>query len=116
MKKVKIILAIMFCGMLLVSCESATTQDLSPVITNPTYTANVAPVMDANCVSCHSGGSQYPDLDSYAAVKSAADGTNSDQLICRIQGNCGEIMPPSGALPSATVNMITTWATNNYPN
>jgi hypothetical protein len=116
MKKVKIILTILFSGILLVSCDSTTTQDLSPVVTNPTYTANIAPIMDANCVSCHSGGSQFPDLDTYAAVKSAADGTNSDALICRIQGTCGAIMPPSGALPTATVNMIKTWATNNYPN
>lgn len=116
MKKIKIILTLMFIGILYVSCDSATTQDLSPVVTNPTYTANIAPIMDANCVSCHSGGNQFPDLDTYDAVKSAADGTNSNALLCRLDATCGSVMPPSGSLPTATVNMVKTWATNNYPN
>jgi hypothetical protein len=116
MKNIKAILIIMLSGILFVSCDSVTTQDLSPVVTNPTYTTNIAPVMDANCVSCHSGGSQFPDLDSYDAVKSAIDGTNSNALLCRLDGSCGAIMPPSGALPAATVDMVKKWAINNYPN
>jgi hypothetical protein len=116
MKKIKVILTLMFIGVFFISCDSVTTQDLSPVVTNPTYTANVAPIMDAHCVSCHSGGSQFPDLDTYDAVKSAIDGTNTNALLCRLDGTCGAIMPPSGALPSTTVTIVKTWATNNYPN
>lgn len=116
MKKIKFVLIIMFSGLLFVSCDSATTQDLSQVVTNPTYTANVEPVMSANCVSCHSGGNQFPDLDTYDAVKSAADGTNSNALLCRLDATCGSVMPPSGALPSATVTMIKLWAQQGYAN
>lgn len=106
----------MFSSILYVSCDSTTTQELSPVVSNPTYAVNVAPVMAANCTSCHSGGNQFPDLDTYDAVKGAADGTNSSALLCKLDGTCGSIMPPSGALPGATVTMIKKWATNNYPN
>lgn len=106
----------MFSGILFVSCDSKTTQDLSPVVSNPIYTKDIAPIMNANCVSCHSNGDQFPDLDTYEAVKFASDGTNTDQLMCKIEGTCGSIMPPSGALPSATVDMVKRWISNNYPN
>lgn len=112
MKKIQAILILLFSGILFVSCDSVTTQDLSPKVALPTYTANVAPVMNTNCVSCHSGSSQFPDLDTYAAVKAA---TLSGNVLCRISGSCGNIMPQSGALPQATVDMITTWATNQCP-
>lgn len=113
MKKVQAILILLFSGILFVSCDSATTQDLSPVVTNPTYTKNVAPVMNANCVICHSNGSQYPNLSTFAEVK---DATLNGNVLCRISGfSCGNIMPQSGALPQATVAMITTWATNQCP-
>lgn len=116
MKKIKIILTLTLTGIIYLSCDSTTTQDLSPVVSNPTYTTNVAPIMNANCVSCHSGGNQFPDLDTYDAVKSAADGTNSNALLCRLDATCGAVMPPSGALPSATVNMIKLWAQQGYAN
>lgn len=106
----------MFSGLLFVSCDSTTTQDLSPVVPNPTYSANVSPIISTNCVSCHSGGSQFPDLDTYANVKAAADGTNTDALLCRLDGTCGAIMPPSGALPSSSVAMIKLWAEQGYAN
>lgn len=116
MKKLKFILIIMFSGVLFISCDSTTTQDLSPVVTNPTYTANVAPVISTNCVSCHSGGNQFPDLDSYANVKAAIDGTNTNTLLCRLDGTCGAIMPQSGALPNSTVTMIKLWAQQGFVN
>jgi len=112
MKNIKIILIILISGILFLSCDSTTTQDLSPVVIAPTYTANLEPVFDANCVSCHSGGSQQPDLNSYLAVKNA---TLNGDVLCRISGTCGSIMPQSGALPQATVTMISTWKSNGCP-
>ena len=112
MKNIKIILTIMFSVLLFVSCDSATTQDLSPVVLAPTYTAKIEAVFSANCTSCHSGSNQYPDLDSYAAVK---DATLNGTVLCRLTASCGNIMPQSGALPQANITMINTWATNNCP-
>lgn len=112
MKNIKIILITIFGGFLFVSCDSATTQDLSPIVIAPKYTANVKPVFSANCTGCHSGGSQLPDLDSYTAVK---DATLNGNVVCKISGSCGAIMPPSGALPQATINLIKTWKSNGCP-
>lgn len=94
------------------ACSSDTTQDLSALVTDPTYTRDIQPIMNAACTSCHSGGSQYPDLDSYDAVKDAA---LNGELVCRVQGACNAIMPPDGALPSNTVTMIGLWKDHGCP-
>ncbi len=111
MKKIKIVL-LAISGLFLVSCESSTTQEISAVVTNPTYNANVASVMSAKCTGCHAGGNQYPNLETYAQVK---DASRNGNLLCRLVASCGNIMPQSGALPTATVTMINTWAVNNFP-
>ena len=111
MKNLKIVI-LAISGLFLVSCESATIQDISAVITNPTYTAHVAPVMTAKCTGCHAGGNQYPNLETYSEVKDASQNGN---LLCRLDASCGNIMPQEGALPAATITMINTWATNNFP-
>lgn len=112
MKKIRIILIIISVAFFL-SCDSSTTQELSVVVTNPTYAKNIEPVISTSCINCHSGGNQYPSLDSYDALKEAS---MNGQVLCRIDGSCGNIMPQSGALPQQTVTMIKLWATNNYPN
>jgi len=111
MKNLKIVL-LAISGLFLVSCESSTTQDISADVDNPTYNANVASVMTAKCTGCHAGGSQYPNLETFTEVKEAAQNGN---LLCRLGASCGNIMPQGGALPTATITMINTWATNNFP-
>lgn len=113
MKKIKSVLVIAMSVVLFASCESNTTQELSVVVTNPTYTQNVESVMSTSCTGCHSGGSQYPDLDTYDAVK---DACVNGVMLCRIDASCGQVMPQSGQMPQQTVDMIKLWATNNYPN
>lgn len=95
----------------LFSCDSKTYQDLEKVIENPTFSTNIEPVLTTRCTSCHSGGGQYPDLENYEQVKNA---TVYGKLLCRIKGECGEIMPPSGKLPQATVDMFQRWADQGY--
>lgn len=99
----------------IVSCESSTYNEISVISTNPTYTANVEPVIKANCIGCHSGGSQYPNLETYAEVK---DATQNGVLICRIDQSqaCGSVMPPNGAMSKQTVDMIKLWQTQGYIN
>ena len=112
MKNLNIVL-LAICGLFLVSCESTTIQDISVVVTNPTYTAHIAPVMSAKCTSCHGQArNQYPNLETYAAVKEA---TQNGDLLCRLDASCGNIMPQEGALPTATVTMINNWANTNFP-
>ena len=114
MKKIKIVV-LAISGLFLVSCESSTIQDVSVVLTNPTYVANVKKVIDINCIGCHSGGGQFPDLVTYSEVKGAA------RLLCSLEASCGtnsgisQMPKDREPLPDATITMIKTWATNNFP-
>ena len=110
MKNLKIVL-FAISGLFLVSCESATVQDISAVITDPTYTTHIAPVMSAKCTSCHAGGNEFPNLETYAQVKNA---TQNGDLLCRLDASCGNIMPQEGALPQATITMIRLCKTQGY--
>lgn len=112
MKKIIIVLILM-AGVFIVSCESSTYNEISVTATNPTYTANVEPVMKANCIGCHSVGGTFPNLTTYAQVKASA---STGKLICRIDQTCGSVMPPSGAMSKQTVDMIKLWQTQGYAN
>ncbi|MFI0490161.1 hypothetical protein [Flavobacterium sp.] len=107
MKKIQIIL-ILIAGVFFVSCESSTYDQISVVNLNPTYSGQIGPIVQANCVGCHSTGSQYPDLSNYTLVK---DATQNGHLICRIDQaqSCGNVMPQSGAMSVQVINMFKLW-------
>ena len=90
------------------SCESNTYNEISETVTNPTYTKNIQPVIKSNCINCHAGSSQFPNLETYSEVKEA---TQYGDLICRIDQSqaCGRVMPQSGPMPKATIDMILLW-------
>jgi hypothetical protein len=112
MKKIIIVLILMI-SVFIVSCESSTYNEISVTVTNPTYTANVEPVMTANCIGCHSVGGTFPTLTTYAEVKASA---STGKLICRIDQSCGSVMPPSGALTTPTIDMIKLWKQQGFVN
>jgi len=108
MKNIKIVL-LAISGLFLVSCESSTIQDVSVVVKDPTYVANVKEVIDLKCVSCHS----Y--LSTYSGVMNAA---KTGDLLCSLDATCSSglrRMPDGGeALPDNTINMIKLWAEQGY--
>ncbi len=111
MKKVKIIV-IALVGIVFVSCDSNTLQEIQPVVTNPTFNANIKPIFDSKCVSCHTAsGSQYPALADYSQVKDAIE---NGVVICRIENGCGAIMPPSGKMSQSLIDMINNWKNQGY--
>ena len=96
------------------SCTSKTIQELQPQlqpVTIATYDANVKPIMTNNCVSCHANGNQYPNLETFAEVKEA---TKNGNVICRINGNCGDVMPQSGKMSQQTIDLIELWKFQSY--
>ena len=121
MKKIKIesivipvLVVICFASTAVVSsCDSTTYQDIEAVVTNPTYSKNIQSVMSARCTTCHYDGKEFPNLTTYEEV---VDATADGELLCRINGTCGAVMPEGGKLPQATINMIQLWADNEYPN
>ena len=113
MKKIKIILFLTFvlAGYLTISCDSTTIQEIKSVVTNPTYNTDIKPLMTTKCTSCHSANGENPALTNYAEVKNA---TQNGRLLCRIKGNCDEVMPPSGRLPQPIIDMVDLWKSQGY--
>jgi hypothetical protein len=108
-----ILIALATTGLILNSCESKTYEEISGKEI-PTYTSYIAPLFSTTCTSCHSGGSQSPDLDNYADVKEA---TEKGNLICRIDDqSCGSVMPQSGRLPQSTIDKIKLWRDQGFVN
>ena len=115
MKKI-IITTLLLSGLIFASCESNTYNEVSGTnldnITNPTYVANVKPIIDSNCISCHKADSGVADanqipLDTYATVKEAITGND---LIADIES--GDMPQDGTRLSESTVNLIKRWAAN----
>lgn len=96
----------------IVSCESNTYDEISKKTENPTYEANVEHIIHHNCLSCHYGTNQYPNLETYEGVRNACLVNN---LVCRIEGeNCGIRMPQGGKLPQSDIDLIKLWVANGF--
>ncbi|SHF25040.1 hypothetical protein SAMN05443633_103360 [Chryseobacterium arachidis] len=94
-------------AVLLIACESRTYEEISdktPVAEQVTFNKDVKPIIDANCISCHSPGSQA--LTDYGQVKN-----NIDNIINRISRPTGDPlkMPQGGSLSPTQINIITKW-------
>lgn len=115
MKALKIIIVLMIAYFIGFSCESATYEEISGEVENPTYTANVKSIIVNNCLSCHSvAGAELPTMETYSQVRDAAE--NGD-MICRIDDqSCGTVMPQTGRMPQPKINTIKNWVANGYPN
>jgi hypothetical protein len=111
MKKIKIFLMLL-CGVFIVSCESNTYNEISKQTKNPTYVADIEGVVEHNCIGCHYGTNQYPNLETYEGVKNACINVN---LVCRIESeSCGERMPQGGKLPQSDIDLIKLWVANGF--
>jgi hypothetical protein len=100
------------CGVFIASCESNTYNEISKQTENPTYEADIEHIIHHNCLSCHYGANQYPNLETYEGVKNACINVN---LVCRIESeNCGERMPQGGKLPQSDIDLIKLWVANGF--
>ena len=99
-------------GSFLFSCESNTYEEIAGVVENPSYEANVKGIMEDKCNSCHNPDyGQEPYLQTYAMVRDASE---NGSLLCKIDGSCGSIMPTSGKMPKARIDIIQNWALQGY--
>ncbi len=114
MKKIIVLLMILATGSVFTSCESTTYCDIS-YVANPTFTANIGPIVKASCAGCHSGGKQSNNYVTYTDVK---NGMINGDVLCRIDQSqaCGRVMPQSGSMPVCTIDMFKRWADQGYIN
>ena len=110
MKKIiYILIPILF----VVSCESKTYEEISdntPIPEQVRYMKDIKPIMDANCISCHSAGSFEP-LANYSQVKNSID-----NIINRIQRSNGDPlkMPQGGSLSPNQINLFVKWKADGF--
>lgn len=79
------------------------------------YATDIQPIFNQNCVACH-GGNIAPDLrsgSSYTALTNGGyvipfDAVNSI-LYKSLKGEGAPLMPPSGALPNANIDLVKNW-------
>ena len=98
---------------------SCTYNELTPIpICNsdyPSFSICVKPIIDNNCLSCHSISSSNGDLSNYASVKQYID---SGQLLDRIQReeNAAGFMPQGGSrLDDQQIELLIKWKDNGAP-
>lgn len=70
------------------------------------YTADVKPILEGSCTSCHSSAPRV-DLSSYAKAKA-----NGDDLVSRVISNS---MPPGSKLSQAQKDTLKAWKAAGYP-
>lgn len=79
-----------------------------------TYTADIRPIIQSNCLSCHGNpptNNAPMSLTTYSLVKSAVENRG---LVNRINSSVNP-MPPDGRMPLATRQMITDWVNQGLP-
>lgn len=85
------------------SCENNVEESLQEVEQcdpNISFSAEIKPIVDANCLQCHNGN-QFPDLRTYESIK-----INSNKIKEEIQTRR---MPIGGSLTIAQIEAITCW-------
>lgn len=98
-----IVLIPVLCSACLTNVEEPLIDD--PTTANPcetiTYTLSIKPIMDANCVQCHSAGGNFPNLSTYNGVSANAASVKAETVSRR--------MPQGGSLTSAEIEAISCW-------
>jgi len=115
----KLIFVLPLCTLLFFNCTNDSQDDLIGSDTLPatvTYTDHVKPIIDNNCISCHSdpavNGANVP-LVTYAQVKSGIENNN---LISKINGSGPGALMPFGEpkLPQISLDMIAKWEADGF--
>ena len=108
MKKMMCIISL---ALVSIACESRTYEEISDktqVVELVTYNKDVKPIIDANCIVCHSPGNPaaFQPWTSYSQVKN-----NIDKIIDRINRPIGDPqkMPQGGSLSPSQISIITKW-------
>lgn len=97
-----------FCSVVLFSC---TREKVTPIDeqcnTTISFSNEVMPIIQANCISCHDQGNASGgyDFSTYTSISA-----NSNAIIGSVQANGYQLMPIGGpALPDSLIQKISCW-------
>jgi len=116
-----LLLAGLMIVMALSSCYNDNYANLYPAgvcdTTNVTFTANVLPVINANCTGCHSGGAAAGNL-SLANYNDIVASINSGRFLGSIRQDPGYSAMPKGGTPlsDCALAKIGNWVNKGMPN
>lgn len=101
--------AVLFIGTgMLYSCTREKVTPIDPQCTTTiSFSNEVLPIMEANCVSCHQPGNTSGgyDLSSYASIAA-----NANAILGSMKANGYQLMPLGGpALADSTIQKISCW-------
>jgi hypothetical protein len=82
--------------------------------TNVTYNLTIKPIVESNCVGCHSSGASFnfSDFSSLSSYLSA----NTQKFLDNINYVSSQHMPPSNKLNDCYLNQTRIWIQAGYPN
>lgn len=97
------------------SCEFNNEEELygNEIIipTEVSYSTDISPIIEMNCVTCHTqGGFGNGFFDTYAGVKEKVDNGSFRQRVL-VQMD----MPPGGRLSDQELELIESWLDNGAP-
>ena len=102
-------------ALLATGCTKAVIDETptNPVNRTVTYNADVAPIINNWCTTCHGGAAPSAGigLSTFSEVKFQ---TESGNLVARIN-NASNPMPPAGQLSSADIQLIEKWVSDGFP-
>lgn len=118
MKKIFQFLGVIGLSMAASSCYYDALPDDSaiPIPENVSFQNDIQPILSQNCASCHNGsvapdlrsGTSYTALTANNAYVIPSDADNSI-LHKALIGQGAPLMPPSGALSQAKINLVKQW-------
>jgi hypothetical protein len=119
MKTIQLFFVIIITAFVFSCAKSSDEPAPPPNLGIRTYQKEVRTLMSNSCISCHSSTApvaqrQQPYLETFDQVKAATQAPG--KLICRMEVTCGNVMPPSGKLPVATIAIMKDWASQGYNN
>ncbi|WP_236974023.1 cytochrome c [Membranihabitans maritimus] len=96
------------------SCEKNVEEDMGMNDPNEmecepgtSFSMDVKPIIDNNCISCHNGSVQNPDLRTYQAIK------NNSARIKELTAS--RVMPQTGSLTDDQIILIGCWVDDGAP-
>lgn len=100
--------------LVLTSCSNESTSDLIdiPVVENVTYTNNIKPIIEGNCLGCHGAPTANDAPMSLNTYEKVREFVQNDKIIDRISRNQGQsgMMPLGGTrLPQPIIDLIIKW-------
>ncbi len=112
---------LLLCGFLtLMSCSNESTSDLlyTSLVENVTYSENIKPIIEGECLDCHGSPTDNGAIGSFTTYETVKQYTQNNSIINRISREAGQsgFMPLGGTrLPPQTIDLIIKWRDQGCP-